>query len=215
MDGTLIKAWARHKNMWRKDGSDDERPPDDWRGEPSSNETHDSRTDDEAPLCSKSNAAPAQPSYPGHVLSDKRDGLVVNVPASQANCVEERDVAAQTLAAVASKTQRKTVVAYKAYDPRGFVKACRKLNVTPLVAQNLNWLGGNAIDWRKTRHEGYAMRMPARKFLEQCFGWGKPVKPPAHAIVRGLDKVVQLLTVAAYNLTRLPALAELRPQMAQ
>jgi transposase len=34
VDGTLIQAWASHKSMRRKDGSDDGRPPEDWRGEP-------------------------------------------------------------------------------------------------------------------------------------------------------------------------------------
>jgi hypothetical protein len=63
--------------MRRKDGSDEDRLPDDWRGEPRSNETHESRTDDESRLYRKSNAAPALPSYPGHVLSDNRHGLVV------------------------------------------------------------------------------------------------------------------------------------------
>jgi transposase len=40
VDGTLIQAWASHKSMRRKDGSDDGRPPEDWRGEPRSNDTH-------------------------------------------------------------------------------------------------------------------------------------------------------------------------------
>ena len=31
VDGTLIQAWASHKSMRRKDGSDDGRPPEDWR----------------------------------------------------------------------------------------------------------------------------------------------------------------------------------------
>jgi transposase len=215
--GTLIKAWASHKSMRRKDGSDDDRPPEDWRGEPRINETHESRTDNESRLYRKSNAAPALPSYPGNVLSDNRHGLVVNVRASQANSVAEREVAAQRLADVASKTRRKTVAADKAYDTKGFVKACREINVIPHVAQNLNRLGGSAIDARTTRHQGYAMSMRARKRIEQCFGWGKTVGPLAQVMVRGLDKVDQLLTLtmAAYNLTRLRALAELRPQVAQ
>jgi transposase len=45
VDGTLIKAWASHKSMRRKDGSDDDRPPEDWRGEPRTNDTHESKTD--------------------------------------------------------------------------------------------------------------------------------------------------------------------------
>jgi hypothetical protein len=55
-------------------------------------------------------------------------------------------VAAQMLADVHSD---------KAYDTRGFVKACRAINVTPHVAQNTKRSGGSAIDGRTTRHPGY------------------------------------------------------------
>jgi hypothetical protein len=77
--------------------SDDDRPPEDWRGEPRSNDTHQSTTDDESRLYRKSNAAPALPSYLGHVLTDNRHGLVVNVRASQSNGTAEREVAADML----------------------------------------------------------------------------------------------------------------------
>ena len=61
------------------------------------------------------------------------------------------------------------------------------------------------------------MSMRARKRIEQCFGWGKTVGPLAQVMVRGLDKVDQLLTLTmtAYNLTRLRGLAELRLPVAQ
>jgi hypothetical protein len=97
------------------------------------------------------------------VLSDNRHGLVVNVRASQANGVAEREVAAQMLADLASKTQRKTVAADKAYDTKGFVKACRELNVTPHVAQNTT--GSVAAPSMDARHaaRGYAMSMRAQE----------------------------------------------------
>jgi transposase len=217
VDGTLIKAWASHKSMRRKDGSDDDRPPEDWRGEPRSNDTHESKTDGDSRLYRKSNAAPAQPSYLGHVLSDNRHGLVVNVRASQANGTAERDIAAQMLADVASPGKRVTVGADKAYDTKGFVKACRELKVTPHVAQNNNRLGGSAIDERTTRHVGYQISVRVRKRIEQCFGWAKTIGQLSNVMVRGLDKVDQLLTLnmAAYNLMRLRGLAQLRPQCAQ
>ena len=31
VDGSLTQAWASHRSMRRKDGSDDGRPPEDWR----------------------------------------------------------------------------------------------------------------------------------------------------------------------------------------
>jgi hypothetical protein len=82
VDGTLIQAWASHKSLRRKNGSDDGRRPEDWRGEPRSNDTHASTSDPESQLYRKSDAAPALPSYLGHVLTDNRHGLVVNVQAS-------------------------------------------------------------------------------------------------------------------------------------
>lgn len=217
VDGTLIQAWASHKSLRRKDGSDDGRPPEDWRGEPRSNATHQSTSDPESRLYRKSNAAPALPSYLGHVLTDNRYGLVVNVRASQSDGTAEREVAAQMLADAARPGQRVTVGADKAYDTQGFVKACREMNVTPHVAQNTARAGGSAIDGRTTRHAGYEISQRKRKCIEQCFGWGKVIGPIRQVMVRGLNKVDQLLTLtmAAYNLTRLRSLAPLRPECAE
>ena len=89
-DGTLIQAWASHKSMGRKDGSDDGRLPEDWRGEKRSNDTHESKTDPDSRLHRKSNAAPALPSYLGHVMTDNLHGLVVNVQASHSDGYAER-----------------------------------------------------------------------------------------------------------------------------
>lgn len=119
VDGTLIQARASHKSLRRKDGSDDGRPPEDWRGEPRSNATHPSTSDPESRLYRKSNAAPALPSYLGHVLTDNRHGLVVNVRASQSDGTAEREVAAQMPADAARPGQRVTVGADKAYDRPG------------------------------------------------------------------------------------------------
>jgi hypothetical protein len=216
VDGTLIQAWASHKSMRRKDGSDEGRPPENWHGDKRSNETHESKTDPGARLYRKSQAAPALPSYLGHVLTDNMHGLVVNVRASQSDGRAEREVAADMLAEVAKPGKRITVGADKAYDTRGFVKACRDTNVTPHVAQNTKRVGGSAIDGRTTRHAGYAISQRKRKCIEQCFGWGKLIGPMRQVMVRGLDKVDQLLTLTmtAYNLTRLRTLAKLRPQCA-
>ncbi len=210
VDGTLIKAWAGQKSVQRKDGSDDDRPPEDWRGDKRSNDTHESKTDPESRLYRKSNGVGAVPAFLGHVLTDNRHGLVVNVRASQADGFAERDVAAQMLAETASPGKRITVGADKAYDTRGFVKACRDMNVTPHVAQNINRSGGSAVDGRTTRHVGYEMSQRKRKCIEQCFGWGKTVGGLAQVMVRGLDKVDQVLTLtmAAYNLTRMRTLHE-------
>ena len=217
MDGTLIQAWASHKSLRRKDGSDDGRPPEDWHGESRSNATPESKSDPESRLYRKSSAAPALPSYLARVLTDNRHGLVVNVQASTSDGTAEPDVAAQMLGDVAGPGKRVTLGADKAYDTKGFVKACRDLNVTPHVAQNTKRNGGSAIDARTTRHPGYEVSQRKRKRIEQCFGWGKVIGPMRQIMVKGLAKVDQLvtLTMAAYNLTRLRTLAQLRPQCAR
>lgn len=61
VDGALIQAWASHKSLRRKDGGDDDRPPEDWRGQPRDNETHQSTTYPQSRLYRKSDAAPALP----------------------------------------------------------------------------------------------------------------------------------------------------------
>ena len=211
VDGTQIKAWAGHKSMRRKDGSDDGRDPEDWRGERRSNETHESKTDPDSRFYRKSNVAPALPSFLGHVATDNRCGLVVNVQTTKATGVAERDAAAEMLGEIAVRKQHITVGADKAYDTKDFVKTCRDSGVTPHVAQNLTRRGGSAIDGRTTRHAGYEISQRKRKCIEQCFGWAKVVGRMRQVMVRGLNKVDQAftLTMAAYNLTRLRNLAAL------
>lgn len=50
VDGILIQAWASHKSIRRKDGSDDDRPPGNRHGQPRSNETHKSKRDGDSRL---------------------------------------------------------------------------------------------------------------------------------------------------------------------
>lgn len=151
------------------------------------------------------------------MLTDNRHGLVVGVQASTSDGTAERSVAAQMLVDAAVPGKRVTVGADKAYDTRGFVKACRAINVTPHVAQNTKRIGGSATDGRTTRHLGYEVSQRKRKRIEQCFAWGKVIGLIRQVMAQGLDKVDQLLTLtmAAYNLTRLRTLAQLHPQCAQ
>ena len=62
--------------------------------------------------------------------------------------------------------------------------------------------------------EGYAISPQKRKLIEQGFGWAKLIGPMRQVMVRGLDKVDQLfvLTMAAYKLTRMRTLGQIRPQ---
>jgi transposase len=84
VDGTLVEAWAGLKSFKRKDGSDDQTPPDDpgnptvnFHGEKRSNETHQSTTDPDARLATKGSGQEAKLFFMGHVVMENRNGLAV------------------------------------------------------------------------------------------------------------------------------------------
>src|SRR3989441_6906632 len=85
VDGTLLEAWAGQKSFRRVD--DDRQPPTTGTSEGSNptvnlhreqrcNETHCSTTDPAAMLCRKSRGRGAVLAYPGHLLTENRNGLV-------------------------------------------------------------------------------------------------------------------------------------------
>jgi len=208
VDGTLIAAWASQKSVRRKDGSDDDNPDGvgrnagrNFHGESRSNETHESRTDPEARLARKSNAAPSRPSYAGHVLMENRNGLVVAAALTAATGTAEREAA---LALTEDLRKGATLGADKGYDTAGFVAALRERGITPHVAQNTS-NRRSAIDGRTTRHPGYAVSQRVRKRIEEPFGWAKTVGRVRQVMHRGTDRVreVFLMTMAAYDLVRL------------
>ena len=102
-------------------------------------------------------------------------------------------------------TRQITLGADKGYDERGFVASLRRMCVTPHVAAKARH---SAIDGRTTRHAGYRVSQRKRKLVEEPFGWGKVVGPIAKTMLRGLDRAGAqfTLTMAAYNLARLPRL---------
>ena len=67
---------------------------------------------------------------------------------------------------------------------------------------------------RVTSTLGYSVSQQKLKLIEQGFGWAKAVGNIRPVMERGLGKVDQLfvLTMAAYNLTRMRTLGQIRPQ---
>jgi len=177
-----------------------------WRGETWSNATHASVTDPQARLYRKAKGRPAQLCYMGHALTENRHGFVVATEFTHADGTAERRAAlAMIERASPGSTRRITLGADKGYDDRGFVAKLRKMCVTPHVAAKSKH---SAIDARTTRHAGYATSQRKRKLVEEPFGWGKTVGPIAKTMLRGLGRVGAqfTLTMAAYNLARLPRL---------
>ncbi len=215
VDGTLVEAWAGHKSFQKKRRDDDHDPlnppPSDrgsnptvnWRKEKRSNETHESITDSMARLFKKARGAEARLGYLGHVLTENRNGLVVDVRLTQASGKAEREAALEMLANKPHR-RRVTLGGDRGYDTGDFVKALREKNVTPHVAQN-DTNRRSAIDQRTTRHDGYALSQRKRKRVEEVFGWMKTVALQRKTRFRGLDRVGWMFTfaAAAYNLVRM------------
>lgn len=209
VDGSLIEAWAGHKSFRRTDGGSEppgpgKNPDANFRKDKRSNKTHASTTDPDARLFRKSDAAPAQLCYQGHVLMENRNGLAVSGRLTRATGTAEREAALAMLGEVGGN-RRVTLGADKHYDTRDFVDATRSLNVTPHVAQNITRQRGSAIDGRTTRHSGYAVSMRKRKRVEEIFGWLKTVGVMRKTRHRGVERVGWMFTfsLAAYNLVRM------------
>lgn len=231
VDGTLIRAWASHKSFVPKDGP----PPDkggskgnpevDFKRQKRSNDTHQSTTDADARLYTKSNRGEAIPAYIGHVLMENRNKLAVATQLTIASGTAEREAALAMLEALPGRAL-KSVGADKNYDTDGFVTACRDIRVTPHVAQNTYAYGTKTgkrarrrsnIDARTTRHPGYGVSQVIRKMIETLFGDAKQHGATIRQTkLRGRAKVADVFTLAmlTVNLRRLPKLFAMQAPLA-
>ena len=213
VDGTLIQAWAGHKSFARKDGSDDDTG--NFKGKSRSNDTHESTTDADARLHRKGNTA-SELRFMGHTLSDNRHGLIASAMVTTADGYAEREAAKIMIAdakQVAHANAQITLGADKGYDAAEFIESLTDMNVLPHVAQNTA-NRKSAVPEHIAASDGYAISQQKRKLIEQGFGWAKFIGPIRQVMVRGLKKVDQLfvLTMAAYNLTRMRTLEQIRLQ---
>ncbi|HEX4827113.1 MAG TPA: IS5 family transposase [Xanthobacteraceae bacterium] len=221
VDGTLIEAWCSMKSFRPKEAPDvDGPPPDepagrnvevDFRGEKRGNATHASTTDPDALLYRKSPGTGAKLCYMGHVLMENRNGLVVDAETTRVSGHAERLAALEMIDGIVDPngSRRITIGADKGFDTRDFVAELRERKATPHIAQNQSGRR-SAIDGRTTRHPGYSISLRIRKRIEEVFGWAKSSAGQAKTRFRGLPRVrfAFTLTVAAYNLIRLPKLLE-------
>ena len=228
VDGSLIQSWAGHKSFVLKDrpdadGSDGEDKSDNghseagnFRGQKRSNETHASTTDADARLYRKGKTA-SELRFMGHTLTDNRHGLVVNARVTQADGYAERE-AAKAMINDARQAHEDpevsiTLGADKGYDAKEFIETLQEMNVLPHVAQNTSGRR-SAVPDEIAASVGYQISQTKRKLIEQGFGWAKTVGRMCQVMVRGLEKVDQMfvLTMSAYNLTRLRTLGSVRLQ---
>lgn len=218
IDGTLVEAWASLKSFQKKE--DGQKPKNDndqgggdqggrnceidFKGEKRSNQTHESKTDPEARIFTKSSGAAAKLCYMGHVLMENRNGLAVDSRLTIATGTAERDAAVEMAMGLPGETQ-KTMCGDKNYDESKCVEDLRKLKVTPHMAQNEHARRTSSIDQRTTRHEGYGISIRIRKRIEEIFGWLKTIGPMRKTHFRGQKRVAWMFTFAlsVLNLVRM------------
>jgi transposase len=214
VDGTLIEAWASLKSFQKKEDekkSKDDKDPDDrnpnvdFKGEKRSNQTHESTTDPESKIYTKSPGVAAKLSFMGHVVMENRNGLAVNYHLNQPSWASEHEAAIEMMQSLSSN-QNKTVGGDKHYDQKNFVESMRDINVSAHVAQNIHSRRPkSAIDERTTRHAGYGVSQVKRKRIEEIFGWLKNIGLMRRPHFRGIEKMTWQFSwaVAIYNLVRI------------
>ena len=181
VDGSQLEAWASHKSYRSRDEQDGDKPagrnPDvDFRGERRHRDTHVSTTDPGAHLYRKGNGQAARPSYIGHVMTENRNGLIVDVELTTAHGRAERDAALAM--AERSLTPGATLGADKGYDAKHFVEGLCELGVVPHVARRAKH---SAIPEEVAQTPGYEVSQRRRKMVEESFGWLKTVGGRAQA----------------------------------
>jgi hypothetical protein len=205
VDGTLLQAWASRRSFHEKQD-----PPSRGtgaRGRKLLRDTHESRTDPEARLYKKCGAAAAVPSYLGHVLTENRNGLVVDAMVTYSGTTAERD-AALALLDRSRRSATSTLGADKSYQHEEFIGALRARRIRPHVAEyepNPKW--GNWLREEERSDPGYTISQRKRKLVEKVFGWAKQDRI-RQVKLRGRVRVDWLfqLVAAAHNLLRLQKL---------
>src|SRR5829696_3357667 len=146
--------------------------------------------------------------FMGHALMENRHGLVVDACLTKADGHAERIAGLHMIEPRADRPGRITLGADKGYDAVDFVNELRSINVAPHVAAKAN---GSAIGGRATKHAAYKASQVIRKRIEEVFGWTKSAAGLRKTRHRGLGRVGWqfTLTMAAYNLIRLPKLLAL------
>lgn len=218
VDGTLLEAWASMKSFRPKDGSGD--PPGPGRNaernfhkEKRSNETHVSTSDPDARLFRKANGQESKLAFLGHALMENRNGLIVDCQTTHATGTAEREAALTMIERSRTGRKRVTLGADKLFDAASFVADLKARAITPHIAINgsvskLGKVRKTGVDWRTTRHPGYAVSQRIRKRIEEAFGWAKTIGGVAKLKVRGLARADAAFAfkIIAYNLVRIPKL---------
>ena len=191
MDGTLIQAWAGHKNFVRRDDDQDPKEGGNFKDVRCSNETHESKSDPDSRLYRKGKTT-SELRYMGHTLSDNRHGLIASAVVTLVDGYAEREAANVMIddarQALDDPAREITLGADRGYDAAEFIEACKAMYVTPHVAQNKSGRQ-SAVPESIAQSAGYAVSQQKRKLVEPGFGWAKSIGGMRQVMVRSLKKV--------------------------
>ena len=142
VDGTQVQAWASMKSIAAKDGSSELPTPGrngerDFHGEKRRNETHASTTEPDAKLYKKGKGKEAKLSYIGNIMTENRNGFVVEAELRRVSGTVEREAATAMIVRHSPGAQRITLGGDKGFDTADFVADMRAFNVTPHSAGSL------------------------------------------------------------------------------
>lgn len=204
VDGTLLEAWASRQSFVAK--KDPPQRGSGTRGRKLLRDTHESQTDPQARLYRKSAHGPSRPSYLGHVVTENRNGLIVESCVTEAGRRAELEAALSMLGALKARKPEITVAADKGYQDEKCIVGMRRLGVIPLVAEfksSKNWK--NWLRESERQHPQYAASQRRRRLVEKVFSWIKTVAGLRQTKLRGTGRVDWLfrLTAAAHNLVRM------------
>jgi transposase len=213
VDGTLLEAWANRRSFHEK-----KEPPErgsGYGGQKLLRDTHESGTDPEARLYKKSRVGEAKPSYLGHVLTENRNGLIVQACVTQSATRAEREAGLEMLRKIprqeeGGKVRPVTLGGDKAYQEEKFIDELRAMQVIPHIAeyekesrQWPNWLTSS-----ERGDPGYVISQQKRKLVEKVFAWMKCVAGLRKTKLRRRRRVdwIFRLAAAACNLIRIAKL---------
>lgn len=97
VDDTLLEACASMKSFKPKDGSDDD-DGQSYHGQKRKNDTHESSTDKDARLFRKGKGKESKLCHMGHLLTENRNGLIVDTEVTPAGTSQEWDAGTTMLA---------------------------------------------------------------------------------------------------------------------
>jgi hypothetical protein len=208
VDGTLIEAWANRRSFVEK--KDPPRRGTGARGRKLLRDTHESKTDPEARLFRRSQAAESRPSYLGHVITENRNGLVVAACVTQSSTKAEREAALCMLPEISDGRRRITLGADKGYQEPGFLERLRQRRVVPHVAEYevKSKHFPNGLRPEEREDPGFGESQKKRKRVEQVFGWIKQAAGMWQTKFRGRRRVEWMfrLATSALNLRRMQRL---------